>query len=127
MKPVDWLERAKKFLRSAQRNLEAGDYEIACFDSHQAAELALKGLHISRFGSRPYTHDLIALAEPLGFSHEFLLALTSFYAPSRYPESAVTFNEGVARRCVETAREVLKFVERELEKEAGGLRREGRR
>ncbi|MDK2464399.1 MAG: HEPN domain-containing protein, partial [Candidatus Korarchaeota archaeon] len=73
------------------------------------------------------THDLIALAEPLGFSHEFLLTLTSFYTPSRYPESAVTFNEEVARRCVETAREVLEFVERELERKSEGLRREGRR
>ncbi|MEM0017969.1 MAG: HEPN domain-containing protein [Candidatus Korarchaeum sp.] len=119
MKPIDWLERAKKFLRSAERNLMAGEYEIACFDSHQAAELALKGLHIFKYGSRPYTHDLIALAEPLGFHHEFLLALTAFYTPSRYPESAVSFNEGIAIRCLEVAKEVIEFVERELKE---GLR-----
>ncbi|MCS7103393.1 MAG: HEPN domain-containing protein, partial [Candidatus Korarchaeum sp.] len=122
MKPIDWLERAKKFLRSAERNLIAGEYEIACFDSHQAAELALKGLHILKYGSRPYTHDLIALAEPFGFDHEFLLALTSFYTPSRYPESAVSFNEKIAIKCVETAREVIVFVEREFEKSCGEVR-----
>ncbi|MDK2383705.1 MAG: HEPN domain-containing protein [Candidatus Korarchaeota archaeon] len=40
MKPEDWLRRAEMFLRSAKRNLEAGDYAISCFDSQQAAELA---------------------------------------------------------------------------------------
>lgn len=116
------VERAKKFLRSAERNLMAGEYEIACFDSHQAAELALKGLHIFKYGSRPYTHDLIALAEPLGLDHEFLLALTAFYTPSRYPESAISFNERIAIRCVETAKEVIEFVERELKEGYGEVR-----
>ncbi len=116
MRPIDWLIRAKKFLKSAEMNLGAGEYDIACFDSHQAAELALKGLHICRYGSRPYTHDLISLAKPFSFDHEFLLTLTSFYAPSRYPESSITFNEEIARRCVETAKEVIEFVEGEFKK-----------
>ncbi len=116
MKPEDWLSRAEMFLRAARRNLEAGDYAISCFDSQQAAELALKALHICRFGSKPYTHNLVALAEPFGLQHDFLLTLSLFYTLSRYPESeSISFSREMALRCVETASEVVEFVRKEME------------
>lgn len=67
MKPKEWLLRAKRFLLSAEHNLESGLYDIACFDSYQAAELAFKALHIKVYGTRPYTHDLTLLARVFGY------------------------------------------------------------
>jgi HEPN domain-containing protein len=44
----DWMRQANKDLRHAERSLEFGDYEWACFAAQQAAEKAVKALYESR-------------------------------------------------------------------------------
>jgi HEPN domain-containing protein len=39
-----WMRSALRTLESARRDLNGGDYNWACFKSHQAAEKALKAL-----------------------------------------------------------------------------------
>ena len=39
-----WKRSALRTLESARRDLDGGDYNWACFKSHQAAEKALKAL-----------------------------------------------------------------------------------
>jgi HEPN domain-containing protein len=43
----DWLRQAQRDLEHARRSQEAGDYEWACFAAQQAAEKALKALHLA--------------------------------------------------------------------------------
>ena len=40
----DWIRQAKRNLASAMANYREGLYEEACFESHQAAEKAVRGL-----------------------------------------------------------------------------------
>ncbi len=42
----DWLNQALRDLNHAKISLEHEDYEWACFASHQAAEKAVKALHL---------------------------------------------------------------------------------
>lgn len=42
----DWLEQARGNLAHAQRSVDMGDHAWACFAAHQAAEAAVKALHM---------------------------------------------------------------------------------
>ena len=44
-----WLDRAEKDLDDARFNLVNNRFEVAAFLAHQAAEKALKALHVDRF------------------------------------------------------------------------------
>ncbi|MEM2321233.1 MAG: HEPN domain-containing protein [Candidatus Bathyarchaeia archaeon] len=46
----DWLRQAIKDYKHAKTSLEVGDYEWACFVSHQAAEKAVKALYPINWG-----------------------------------------------------------------------------
>ena len=60
----DWLEQARHNLRHAQGSLGLGDYAWACFAAQQAAEAALKGLHLAR-GQVAWGHSILdLLADP---------------------------------------------------------------
>jgi HEPN domain-containing protein len=43
----DWLRQALRDLEQAEDSRAAGRHEWACFAAHQAAEKAVKGLHLS--------------------------------------------------------------------------------
>jgi len=53
----DWFRQSLRNLKSAEVNFEAELYEEVCFESHQAAEKALKAL-LNSLGieKRPLTH-----------------------------------------------------------------------
>jgi len=116
LRPTEWLSRAKSFLRAAERSLREGDLEIAAFESHQAVELALKAVHIHRYGTRPYTHNLVELGRALGFHHRSLQLLTLMYTYARYPEAPLDLDENMVGEFIDAAREAIKFAEQELEK-----------
>ena len=124
---ADWLRQALRNLRSARVNMEAGLYEEACFESHQAAEKALKAL-LQGIGVERRGHALLYLyreAEARGVRApgdlvSCLLELDKHYIPSRYPNA---FPEGApadyytledARRCIACAEAVVKWVEERL-------------
>ena len=60
----DWLEQARHNLRHAQGSLGLGDYAWACFAAQQAAEAALKGLHLAR-GQVAWGHSILDLLADL--------------------------------------------------------------
>lgn len=60
----DWLEQAKENLGHAERSLNMGDYAWACFAAQQAAEMAVKALHM-RLGQIAWGHSLLDLSEAL--------------------------------------------------------------
>jgi HEPN domain-containing protein len=103
--------------------VEDGDYEWACFASHQAAEKALKAVY-QKCGGEAWGHSLRELVEGLRGRVEIppevdeaALTLDRHYIPSRYPDA---FPSGApfqyyrledATKSVEASHDVLSFCE----------------
>lgn len=127
--PAEWVEKADFLLKDAERHMNEGVYWIACFEAQQAVELYLKALHVALTGLHPYTHDLVELLESLrdlGFQlpeslYLYADALTPHYTMSRYPgRKPVTYNKGLAERCIKYAKEIIRWVKEEASKVEGG-------
>ena len=87
----DWLAQAERDLRHAERSRDAGEHDWACFAAHQAAEKAVKALHLAR-GQEAWGHVVSRLLEELPMSvPEGMVdagrVLDTSYIPSRYPNS----------------------------------------
>jgi HEPN domain-containing protein len=89
----DWLRQAKRDLEHAQRALDDGDYEWACFAAQQSAEKAVKALFLKANGDA-WGHSVSALLQQLPKpwqADESLInagkALDKHYIPPRYPNS----------------------------------------
>lgn len=120
----DWFRQAERDLAHAKLSLEHKDYEWACFASHQAAEKALKALHL-HFKQEAWGHSLlkILLELPIEVPEELLeiaKILDLYYIPTRYPNG---FPEGApfehftkkqAEEAINYASEVLEFVRRKM-------------
>jgi len=126
--PSEWVDKADFLLKDAERHLSEGVYWIACFQAQQAAELYLKALHLALTGLHPYTHDLVELLdslkdlglEPPEDLYAYADALTPHYTMSRYPgRKPVTYNRGLAERCIKYARKVIEWIKGEVSKIEG--------
>lgn len=89
----DWLSQALRDLDQARDSRDAGRHEWACFAAHQAAEKAVKALHLRR-GQEAWGHVVVRLlrelppeVRPEGALIERARVLDTFYIPSRYPNS----------------------------------------
>src|SRR3990172_3347106 len=85
----DWLAQADRDLRHAESSRNAEEHEWACFAAHQAAEKAVKGLHLTR-GQEAWGHVVARLLRELPLEVEPLLVekakvLDNAYVPARYP------------------------------------------
>jgi len=85
----DWIAQAERDLRVAQRNREAGEHEWACFAAQQAAEKAVKALHLG-LGQEAWGHVVARLLRELPIEVppelvEKARVLDNFYVPTRYP------------------------------------------
>jgi len=123
--PRDWIEKARIFLRDAERHLNEGVYWLSCFNSQQAAELYLKAFLVMVAGLHPFTHDLVELLDALrelNFNppeelYTYADALTPHYTMARYPgRKPVTYNRGLAERCLKYARTIIRWVEEQASK-----------
>jgi len=90
--PVEWLNRAKSSLALARQRSREIYPEDLCFQSHQAAEKAIKAVYISKKVVFPYIHDisqLLAALEKDGviIPNDIKTAstLTLYAAQTRYP------------------------------------------
>ncbi|MGH7313884.1 MAG: HEPN domain-containing protein [Candidatus Rokuibacteriota bacterium] len=89
----DWLRQAIRDLEQAEDSRKAGRHEWACFACHQAAEKAVKALHLYR-GQEAWGHLVAKLLRELPAAVavpddlvERGRVLDTFYIPSRYPNS----------------------------------------
>ncbi len=89
----DWFTQALRDLAQAEDSRAAGRHEWACFAAHQAAEKAVKGLHLY-LGQEAWGHVVARLLMELPASAaapqdlvERGRVLDTFYIPSRYPNS----------------------------------------
>lgn len=87
----DWLSQADRDLEQARDSQRAGRHEWACFASHQAAEKAVKALHL-HVGQEAWGHVVTRLLGQLPSNvkvpdhlREKASYLDNMYVPSRYP------------------------------------------
>ena len=122
-----WFAQALRDLRTAENSLNSGDYYACAFWSQQAVEKALKALLISR-GRVVRGHDLVELGYiirdelrmDVSRIMDNLRELTTHYITARYPDAANSvpyeiYTEGMARRILEKAREVVEWVRQSLQ------------
>lgn len=116
----DWLSQASRDLGQAEDSRQAGRHEWACFAAQQAAEKAVKALHLS-LGQEAWGHVVAKLlAElPVPVPEDLVekgRVLDNFYIPARYPnghvEGAPYEHYGVlqSEEAIRFAREILEFV-----------------
>ncbi len=122
----DWLSQAQRDLEQAEDSLRAGRHEWACFASHQAAEKAVKALHLW-LGQDAWGHSVARMLEEVAsrvaVPDELVdkgRVLDTFYVPTRYPNS---HPEGApyehygplqSREALRYAREVVEFVRAQM-------------
>ncbi len=89
----DWLNQATRDLEQAEDSRRAGRHEWACFAAQQAAEKAVKALHL-HLGQEAWGHVVARLLQELPDTIrvptelvEKGRVLDSFYIPPRYPNS----------------------------------------
>jgi HEPN domain-containing protein len=118
----DWLKQAQRDLEQAEDSKAAGRHEWACFAAQQAAEKAVKALHLS-FGQEAWGHVIAKLLQELPDKvtvREDMVdkakVLDNSYIPPRYPDS---YPEGApfehfghlqSEEAVKYAGEILEFV-----------------
>jgi HEPN domain-containing protein len=89
----DWLNQARRDLDQAEDSRRAGRHEWACFAGQQAAEKAVKALHL-HLGQEAWGHVVakllrelpVAVQTPEGLIDKGRV-LDAFYIPPRYPNS----------------------------------------
>lgn len=122
----DWLRQALRDLEQAEDSRDAGRHEWACFAAHQAAEKAVKALHL-HFGQEAWGHiitrilgelpELVSVPQALV---EKARVLDNFYIPSRYPNA---HSEGApfehygplqSEGGIQYAREIIEFIRSQM-------------
>ena len=116
----DWFEQAKRDLAQAQSSQAEGRHEWACFAAHQAAEKAVKALHLS-LAQEAWGHVVARLLTelPVPVTEDLIekgKVLDGFYIPTRYanghPEGAPFEHYGTIHSTdgVKYASEIIEFV-----------------
>lgn len=88
---ADWFRQSEHDLEMAEAALAEGRHDWACFAAHQAAEKAVKALHL-HFGQEAWGHGVerllhdLPIAVPQELSNRAKV-LDTFYVPTRYPDS----------------------------------------
>ncbi len=118
----DWLAQALRDLEQAEDSRQAGRHEWACFAAQQAAEKAVKALHL-HFGQEAWGHVVAKLLRELPAAvavPEELVekgrVLDTFYIPPRYPNSHAEgapfehYGPLQSEEAIRYAREIVEFV-----------------
>jgi len=122
----DWFNQATRDLGQAEDSQRAERHEWACFAAHQAAEKAVKALHL-HLGQEAWGHVVARLLKELpettlvpGELIEKGHVLDGFYIPTRYPNS---HPEGApfehygplqSEEAILYAREIIEFVRSQM-------------
>lgn len=122
----DWFRQALRDLEQARDSNAAGRYEWACFAAQQAAEKAVKALHLAN-GQEAWGHMLAKLLYelPEGITVPDGLidkgrVLDASYIPPRYPDS---YPEGApfehfgslqSEEAIRYAGEIITFVREKM-------------
>lgn len=116
----DWFAQAEKDVGLARLVADSGSHEWACFAAQQAAEKAVKALHLF-LGQEAWGHMVAQLLRelPIDVTEDLVeraQVLDMNYVPSRYPnghpEGAPFENYGSrqSREAIDHADKILAFV-----------------
>jgi len=115
--PAEWLKRAQSSLIQARTRTEGVYFEDLCFNAHQAAEKALKGLLLKLGAAFPFTHDIVRLntevekkLRPLPGELVNAEFLSAYSVASRYPGWDEPISEAEYLKAVEAASRVVAWV-----------------
>jgi len=87
----DWLQQAERNLEQAGDSARTGRHEWACFAAQQAAEMAVKALHLSLYREgwghvvRRLLEELPAEVKVPAELFEQARVLDAYYVATRYP------------------------------------------
>ena len=122
----DWFRQAERDLDQAEDSMRSERHEWSCFAAHQAAEKAVKALHL-HLGQEAWGHVVARLLQELPPATEVppeLIekgrVLDGFYIPPRYPyghpEGAPFEHYGPLQsgEAIAYARTIVEFVRRHL-------------
>jgi HEPN domain-containing protein len=116
----DWLLQAERDLEQASASREDQRHEWACFAAHQAAEKAVKALHL-HLGQEAWGHVVARLLSELPVEADRSLVekakvLDNFYVGTRYPNGHPEgppfehYGEIQSREAIRYASEILAYV-----------------
>lgn len=115
---TEWLTRARSALTLARQRATGILLEDLCYQAHQAAEKALKGVCVDEGVNFPFTHDvrylLRLLAEEGIEAPESLreaAILTDYAVATRYPSAAEPVSEGDYEEALRLAEAVVDWAE----------------
>jgi HEPN domain-containing protein len=115
---MEWLRRARRYLRVAKSNLESGYPDVAGFYAQQGAEFALKALQIHRTGRFDRVHDLTKLARDLSAPPRIVklcASVTPAYVAARYPDvRGARITRARAEAYIDAARRIVQWVRRQI-------------
>jgi HEPN domain-containing protein len=127
----DWLAQAERDLEQSEDSRKAFRHEWACFAAHQAADKAVKALHL-HLGQEAWGHVVARLLRELPESvvpGEFLVergrVLDTFYIPSRYPNAHLEgapfehYGPLQSQEAVRYAGEIIEFVRSQVARQPG--------
>ncbi len=122
----DWPDQAKRDLEHARQSIGLEHFEWACFAAQQAAEKALKALHLHQ-GTVAWGHSVFELLDGLPEDQrpatELLdkaKVLDRFYIPLRYVNAHPSgppypyYPRADAEQAVAIAEEVVAYCERQI-------------
>ncbi|ADW23109.1 MULTISPECIES: HEPN domain-containing protein [Thermus] len=120
----DWLLQAERDLEMAEIARKAGRHEWACFAAQQAAEKAVKALHL-HLDQEAWGHVVARLLKelPLEVPQDLVEKaryLDGLYIPTRYPDafpegpSAEHYGPLQSQEAVRYAREILEFCRAQM-------------
>ena len=122
----DWFRQSLRDLEQAEDSMQAGRHEWACFAAQQAAEGAVKALHLYN-GQEAWGHVvarlLQELPEQISVPHQLIeqgRVLDNFYIPARYPNSHPQgapfehYGPLQSEVAVRYAREIVEFVRSQM-------------
>lgn len=112
----DWFRKARRNLRVANANLDAGFADVAGFYAQQAAEFALKALQIHTTGRFDRIHDLTRLSRELAAPPRIvkLAALVTPAFAARYPDAGGKITRRLAESMIDAARRIVRWVRRQM-------------
>ena len=118
----DWFTQAQRDLEQARASFKEERHEWACFAAHQAAEKAVKALHLSQ-GQEAFGHVIARLLNELPENsrpeeelHNKAKVLDNFYIPARYPDAHPEgapfehYSSLQSEEALKYARSILDFV-----------------
>lgn len=116
----DWWAQSQRDLEQAEASRHEGRHEWACFAAHQAAEKAVKALHLA-LGQEAWGHAVARLLTelPTAVAPELVdkaRVLDAGYVPTRYPNGHAEgapfehYGDLQSREAIAHAREILEFV-----------------